>query len=386
MVVGDARRAIWVLQAAVGLVLLIACTNLASLVMARAESRRGEFAVRAALGATRGRLLRQTITEGVVLSALGGVLGIWLAQVATRSMLAAYPNSLPRASDIVIDVRVLLFTLAVSIATGVLFGLAPAARRHAHDLVTALKEEGGRSAAGGRHRLRRTLVTGQVALAVMLVIGAGLLIRTVLNLTAVNPGFDRSRLVTFSVTLPRATDYAGGHARAYQRLLEDLRSLPGVSRVTAMSDLPANRPLQAFGTGVEGYKNADGGPGEVIDYFQHVMSDYFDTMQIPIVAGRGFDPSDTSSGDRTIVVNEALAKKLWPGKNPIGQRIRPNLEAIIGASANPWHTVIGVARNVRQRGMRAGRSNSARMIYWCCSPTAFPKRAMSATKSSARNG
>jgi hypothetical protein len=184
--------------------------------LARAESRRREFAMRSALGATRGRLLRQAVTEGVLLSVVGGVLGLWLARVGVRAMILAYPTSLPRTSEVAIDVPVLVFTLSVSMGTGLLFGLVPVGQRRVRDLMTVLKESGDRSSStGGRHHIRRALVMAEVALAMMLVTGAGLLLRTVDNLTRVDTGFDRSRMVTFSMTLPRATSYGGGRAQVY---------------------------------------------------------------------------------------------------------------------------------------------------------------------------
>lgn len=351
-VVGDASRAIWVLQAAVGFVLLIACANLANLVMARTESRRREFAVRAALGAGRGRLLRQTMAEGVLLSLTGGALGLWLARAAVQALVRAYPTSLPRTDGVAIDLPVLLFALGLSMGTGVLFGLAPVAHRPMHRLVTALKAGGDRGVSGaGRHHVRRALVIVEVALAVMLVIGAGLLVRTVYNLTRVDAGFDRSRLVTFSMTLPRATSSPGGRAQAYQRLLDRLRAAPGVQAATAMSNLPLHRSVQGYDTGVERHASAAGAPFEIVDYYQFVMSDYFETMGIPIVAGRSFEQVDTASQARVVVVNETLANRLWKGRNPIGRRLRPDLSASIGTSENPWHTVIGVAKDVKEGGV-----------------------------------
>jgi predicted permease len=350
-ILGDARRVIWVLQTAAGLVLLIACANLASLVLARAESRRREFAVRAALGATRGRLIQQTITEGVLLSLTGGAIGLWVARIGLRSLVLAYPTSLPRTGELRIDLSVLLFALVVSVATGVLFGVAPAVQSRFIDLVDALKEGNRDSGTAGRHRVRRALVTAEVALAVMLVIGAGLLVRTVYNLTRVDAGFDRSRMVTFSMTLPRDGSEAGTRAPAFQRVLDTLRQIPGVQAATAMSDLPVNRPAQRYNTGAENYTNTDGSPVAIVDYYQFVMSDYFTTMRIPIVAGRGFDTIDTASEGRVVIVSEALANRLWKGRDPIGQRLRPNLGASIGTSINPWHTVIGVAKDVREAGV-----------------------------------
>jgi predicted permease len=218
--------------------------------------------------------------------------------------------------------------------------------------VTALKDGGERAASGaGRYHIRRTLMIGEVALAVMLVISAGLLIRTVYNLTSVDAGFDRSRLVTFSMTLPMATSEPDTRAQAYQRVLERLRAAPGVQGTAVMSGLPPNRPPDAIATPIENYTAADGRPVEVIDYYQFVMGDYFETMGIPIVAGRGFERTDIASQGKMVVVNETLANRIWKGQNPIGQRLRPNLSGSIGASDNPWHTVIGVARDVKQRGI-----------------------------------
>ena len=350
-IVGDARRSIWILQVAVGFVLLIACANLANLLMARAESRRREFAVRAALGASRSRLLRQTMTEGVMLSVAGGMLGLLLARVAVRTLIRAYPTSVPRMSEISVDLSVLLFALGVSIATGVLFGLAPVAQRRMTDLVTAFKEGGDRGASGaGRHHIRRALVVAEVALAVMLVVGAGLLIRTVYNLTSVDAGFDRSRLVTFSMTLAEPYD-PDTRGPAYQRLLEKLRVVPGVQSAAVMSGLPPNRSPEAIPTRIENHTASDGSPIEVIDYYQFVMGDYFDTMGVPIVAGRSFEPADAASRGGVVIVNETLANRIWKGRNPIGQRVRPNLSAAIGFGSNSWHTVIGVAKDVKQGGV-----------------------------------
>jgi predicted permease len=350
-IVGDARRSIWILQAAVGCVLVIACFNLANLLMSRAESRRREFAVRAALGAGRGRLLRQTMTEGVMLCVAGGMLGLLLARVALQALIRAYPTSVPRMSDIAIDPPVLLVTLGVSVATGVLFGLAPMAQRRMNDLVTAFREGGDRGGIGpGRHHVRRALVVAEVALAVMLVMGAGLLVRTVLNLTSVDAGFDRSRLVTFSITLPEPYD-PDTRAPAYQRLLDKLRVAPGVQRAAIMSGLPPNRSPDAIPTPIENHTASDGSPLEVIDYYQFVMGDYFDTMGVPIVAGRSFEPVDAASPGKVVIVNETLANRIWGGRNPIGRRVRPNLGAAIGFGDDSWHTVIGVARDVRQGGV-----------------------------------
>jgi predicted permease len=344
---GSAGRSIWVLQAAVGFVLLIACANLASLLLARAESRHRELAVRTALGAARGRLLRQFITEGVLLSAAGGTLGVFLASAAVRALIRAYPTVLPRASEVTVDPIALLFTLVVATAAGLIFGLAPLMHTRVGGLVTALKEGGATGAVGSaRHRVRRGLVMTEVALAVMLVIGAGLLVRTVYNLATVDAGFDRSRLVTFSITLP-AANYPRPSARAqlFQRLLDNLRAVAGVQAATAMSGLPPNRPLNANDTDIDNYTAPQGGPYENVDFYQNVMSDYFETMGIPIVEGRGFQRTDAGQSGLAAVVNETLVKTFWKGQSPIGQRLR------ICCGQNPWFTVVGVAKDVKQGGV-----------------------------------
>ena len=350
-ILGDAGRAIWLLQAAAGFVLSIACANLASLVLARAETRRREFAVRTALGASRGRLIQQTITEGALLSVAGGALGLWGARFGLQSLVLAYPSGLPRTSELTIDLRVLLFALAVSMATGVFFGVAPAVQSRFIVLMNALKEGNRDGGAVGRHRVRRALVTVEVALSVMLVISAGLMIRTVYNLTRVDAGFDRSRMVTFSMTLSAGGSEPEGRVGALQRLLDTFRQIPGVQSVTAMSELPINRPAQRYNTLAENYANTDGRPIAVVDYYAFVMTDYFDTMGIPIVAGRAFAAIDTASAGRVVIINETLANRLWTGRDPIGQRLRPSLNASLGTSDNPWHTVIGVAKDVKQAGV-----------------------------------
>jgi predicted permease len=347
-VVGSASRAIWVLQAAVGFVLLIACANLANLLLARAETRHREFALRIALGAGRGRLLRQFMTEGVLLSIVGGALGLALAQAGVQALIRVYPTSLPRTSEVTVDPLVLLFTLGVSIVTGLVFGLAPLMHTRVSGMAAALKEGGAKGATGAaRHHIRRGLVMAEVALAVMLVIGAGLLLRTVANLTSVDSGFDRSRLVTFTMALPIA-DYPQAAARAqfYQRLLEKLRGVAGVQSATAMSGLPPNRPLNANDTDMDNYTAPPEGPFENVDYYQNVMTDYFETMGIPMVAGRSFQTSDAASSGMVAVVNESLVNTFWKGLNPIGQRLKPCCGDQI-----PWFTVVGVAKDVKQGGV-----------------------------------
>src|SRR5438034_5111752 len=236
--------------------------------MARAGSRRREFVLRAALGASRGRLLRQSITEGAVMSGAGGILGLWLASAGVRALIRAYPTSIPRTSELTIDLPVLLVALGLSTGTALLFGFVSLGRGRTSSMATALKE--GASGAW-RHYARRGLVIAQVAFAVMLVIGAGLLVQTVYNLTRIDAGFDRSRLVTFSMTLPMANSDPDTRAQAYQRVLDRLRSVPGVLGTVAMSGLPPNRTPDAIATPLDNYTSDDGRPFEIIDYYQFVM-------------------------------------------------------------------------------------------------------------------
>jgi predicted permease len=348
-IVGHASRPILVLQAAVGFVMLIVCANLANLVMARAGSRRREFVLRTALGASRGRLLRQSVTEGAVLSGAGAMLGLWLAGAGVRALIRAYPTSIPRTSDLTIDWPVLLVALALAIGTALLFGIASLGRPGASNLITELKDRGMGSSSAWRSYARRGLVVAQVAFAVMLVIGAGLFVRTFHNLTEIDAGFDRSRLVTFSMTLPMANSDPDTRAQADQRILDRLRSVPGVLGAAAMSGLPPNRTPDAIATPIENYTSDDGKPF-AIDYYQFVMGDYFGTMGIPIVAGRGFERTDNVSQGKVVIVNETLAKRVWKGQNPIGQRLRPPA-GLFGSSNDVWHTVIGVAKDVPQRGV-----------------------------------
>jgi len=346
-IVGGARTAVWVLQGAVLFVLLIACANLANLLLARAESRHKEFAVRSALGASRGRLLAQFMTEGCVLSATGAALGLAVAVAGLRALVAAFPDSLPRSGDLTIDAGVLVFTLAVALATGAVFGLAPLMHLAPNVTSMALKEGGQRTTAGaGRHRLRRALVVGEIALSVALVIGAGLLLRTVLNLSRVDAGFDRSRLVTFSVNLPRATYPQQQQVIAfYDRLLDRLDEVPGVTGAAAMDGLPPLRRVNANDTTIEGFVPVPGGPMENVDYYQNVTGRYVETMGIPVVGGRAFEPTD-AQGPFVVLINQTMARTFYPDRDPIGRRVRPCCGDTI-----PWFTIVGVVKDVKQGGL-----------------------------------
>ncbi len=344
--IGGIRRALWVLQGAVGFVLLIACANLANLLLARAESRQKEFAIRSALGAGRWRLLRQFMTEGVMLAIAGGIIGGGLGLAGLRAMLAANPDSLPRVTEIGLDPAVMAFTFLISIATGALFGMAPLLQLRERIVNISLKEAGQRSTAGAaRARLRSGLVMLEVALAVVLVIGAGLLLRSLWNLTSVDSGFRRSQLVTFGLVLPGA-QYQQPQTRVdfFQRLTSKLSEISGVQSAAAMTGLPPQRLVNASDIDIEGYTAPPEGPFENVDYFQTVTQPYLTTMGIPVVEGRDFSLGDLTGGP-VVLVNETLAKTFFKGQSAIGRRIRA------GGTQRPHATVVGVVRDVKQGGI-----------------------------------
>jgi predicted permease len=342
-ILGRAGRSIWVLQTAVALVLLIACGNVANLLLARAEARRRELAVLSALGADRSRLIRRALTENVVLSTVGGALGVLLARPALVALIRAYPTSLPRIEAVTVDLRVMLVSLGVAVACGLIFGLAPLAHaRSATGAESLMLGERGTSRRTRDH-VRRGLVIAQTALAFVVVASAVLLARTVHNLAIVDLGFDRARLVTFSVTLPPATFDLASRTRAFQRLIEQLRATPGIATATAMTGLPLDRPSTINQTEITTDTAASGVALTSIDY-QRVMSGFFETLGVPIVRGRGFEPADVGSAQHVVVVNESLANASWKGKNPIGQRLRPG-------GTMPWLTVVGIAKDVKQTGV-----------------------------------
>jgi predicted permease len=354
-IVGTATTAVWVLQGAVVLVLLIACANLSTLLLSRAESRRREFAVRAALGATIGRLLRQSIAEGCLLSTAGAAVGVGVANAGLSALIAAFPDSLPRSGNIQLDWRVLTFTLGVALLTGVIFGIAPLLHIAPQSSSAALKEGGLRSA-GGRHRLRRGLVVSEIALAVALVVGAGLLLRTVNNLSRVDAGFDRSRLVTFAISLPAARYPMPADRRTFQqRLTDQLAATPGVLKVAGMTGLPPFRQVNANTTIIEGYRDPSlqQGDNPSIDYYQQVTPGYLNTMGIPLIEGREFTAADDAP---SVLVNQTTARAFWQGQSPLGRRLRPCCNP-----ATPWFTVIGVARDVKQGGLE---KNAGTELYF----------------------
>jgi predicted permease len=345
--IGGMRSALWVLQGAVGFVLLIACANLANLLLVRAESRQREFAIRSALGAGRATILRQFLTEGVLLAMIGGAIGAGLGYFALRALIVADPESVPRSAEIALDPTVLLFTIVVSIVTGLLFGMAPLLNLRQHAVNMTLKESGQRSTAGAaRAHVRSTLVAAEVALAVVLVIGAGLLLRSFWNLMNVDAGFNRSKLTTFGLVLP-STTYGDPQSRVnfFERLTSQLRQVPGVQGTTAMTGLPPFRQVNANDTDFEGYVAPPDGPFENVDYYQTVTVDYLKTMGIPVVDGRDFSLADVT-GAPVVLVNETLAKTFFKGQSPVGRRLKPGFAGQI-----PFFTIVGVVRDVKQGGL-----------------------------------
>ncbi|HEX4495356.1 MAG TPA: ABC transporter permease [Thermoanaerobaculia bacterium] len=354
--VGAIRPKIRLLMGAVGLVLLIACVNVANLLLARAEARQKEVAVRTALGAPRGRLIRQFLTESVVLALLGGGLGLLLAYAGVRAIVAANLESIPRADEIGLDGRSILFTLGVSLVTGLLFGLAPALHSRAGSFFAALKEGGQRTTAGaGRQWLRRVLVVVEVAFAAMLVIGGGLLIRSFWLLQKVDPGFDPKGLLSLEVSLPR-TSYSDPEQVEgfYQRLVDRVSHLPGVAGVAALSGLPPDRPVNANDLDFESVPKTDDGPDHNVDYWQFVTRDYFKTMKIRLVDGRLFTATDARGTPGVVLINQAMAKVFWPNRNPVGERVRvPGTHATPTSPAkdSPWMTIVGIVADVKQGGL-----------------------------------
>jgi putative ABC transport system permease protein len=345
--IGNVRPALLLLLGAVGFVLLIACANVANLLLARAESRQREIAVRAALGAGRGRLMRQFLTEGVVLALLGGALGLALGYLGVRTLIATNPEGIPRAASIGIDAPVLLFTLTVSLVTGLLFGLAPALNLTGRVLNRSLRDGSGRTTAGAaRQRVRSALVVSEVALAVVLVVGSGLMLRSFAALQQVELGFDPDRLLTFQLYLP-PSGYEDSPAQVsfYDRLLPRLEALPGVTSVAAMSGLPPRRDVNANDTEFEGLTQSPDGPAHNTDYWQFTTTGYIETMQIPVVRGRTFNLAD-HAGAPVVLINQRLAEVFYPDTDPIGRRIRPDDDGGV-----PWFTIVGIVRDVKQGGV-----------------------------------
>ncbi len=320
--VGNLRASLLILLGAVTLVLLIACANIANLQLARATYRQSEIAVRTALGASRFRIVRQLLTESVLLSIVSGVLGIVLSVWLTRLLVSLSPPNSPRFEEIGMDARVFGFAFAVALVTGVVFGLVPAIQTSKIDLNEALKESGRSGSQARRNRLGSALMVSEIALSFMLLVGAGLLIKSFIRLREVNPGFNPSNMLTMRVSLP-AGKYQPGEARVqvYSQVIERISSLPGVASAGAVLSLPLRGDTFNLGRGYvrEGDPATSAAEGNA--NFLTVTPTYFDTMQIPLKEGRRFTERDTIDKDKVVIVNETLARKLWPGESPVGRKI-----------------------------------------------------------------
>ena len=359
-VVGGVKRALIVLQVAVGFVLLIACANLANLLIARADTRRREYAVRTALGASRRRLFSQLLTEGLLLAIAASALGIGLAYAGLQTLLAVNPDAIPRTAEIRIDWPVLVFTLGVAVATGLVFAFVPLFHIRGDNVGQAVKDAGARTTSGGsRVWVRSTLVVVEVALAVTLVVGAGLLIRSFVNLMRVDMGFNRSQLSTFGVVLPAASYNPQRRIGFYSELTSKLRAVPGVQSVAAMSGLPPLRNVNANDTDFEHIPNnrpPGEGPPENVDFYQYVTVGYTDTMGIPVMEGRSFQDAD-GTGAPVVLVNQTLAKKFFTDRPAIGGRVK------VGFGPNsPFFTIVGVLKDVKQGGVAEAAGTELYML------------------------
>jgi putative ABC transport system permease protein len=369
--IGEIKTALWVLLAAVGFVLLIACANVANLLLARASAREREMAVRQALGVRRSRLVRQLLTESAILGLFGGAAGLAFAAWALRVLIALAATSFPRMSEVRLDLPVLLFTVLVSLATGLLFGLAPVVAVSRADTHSALKEGGrGGTAGAASRRLRGALVVLEVALALALLAGSGLLIRSFLHLQEVDGGFRADGVLTLRLALPEQKYSRPAQTRAFYRdLLGLVRRLPGVDAAGAASGLPLT------GTGWSGTISVDTRsvpPSETAPEADQrpVTPGYFEALRIPLLRGRTIDERDTETTAPVCVIDETMARTYWPHDDAVGKRIRRGGHL----SKAPWMTVVGVVRHVRYRTLE---SPSRVEVYWPYAQTPFAVGTMS---------
>jgi len=358
--VGDMRKPLLILLGAVGFVLLIACANVANLQLARASTRQREIAIRAAIGASRARIVRQLLTESIVLSLAGGLCGFLLGAWGVRVLLAIAPGDIPRISDSfhsatlvsALDWRVLGFTVAVSFSTGILFGLFPAVHVSRLDVNSTLKETSGRSGTGRRQNLARAcLVVGEIALALVLLVGAALLIRTFVGLRSVNPGFDPHNVLTLQTSL------SGGRygttaqvANLTRQMTERLESLPGVQSAAATIMLPIEVGGVDLPFNIEGKPPAKGELYNGDEQWRSISPHYFAAFKIPLLRGRGFTERDAGHSAQVVIVNEAFAKRYWPKENPIGRRVTIG-KGLSPEFDEPAREVVGIVGNVRENGL-----------------------------------
>jgi putative ABC transport system permease protein len=341
--VGDTRPALLALLGAVALVLLIACANVANMLLARAAARQKEIAIRTALGASRLRVIRQLLTESIMLSLMGGVLGLLLGVWLTDLLVAISPRDTPRLDEISLDGRVLGFTLAIACLTGLIFGLAPALQASRNDLNESLKEGGRSNTEGhGRNRVRSLLIVAEVALSLMLLVGAGLLIKSFMRLRDVNPGFNPANVLTTRISLtPAKYPEKAQKANFYEQLLERVRSLPDVESAAAVLTLPLGGSNINLGRAFipEGRPLA---PEESSNAnFQMITPDYFRVMGVPVNAGRAFTTQDTQQTTPVVIINEALARKIFPGEDPVGRRLT------VWRDEKFMREIVGVVGNVK---------------------------------------
>ena len=346
-VVGKTRPALLILLGAVGFVLLIACANVANLMMAKAAARQKEIAVRTALGATRGRIIRQLLTESVLLALAGGAMGLLLAAWGIDALVALSPANLPRVQTVSLDRYVLGFTLAISVLTGVLFGLAPALHASKLDLNEALKEGERGSTEGKRSGIRRLLVISEIALALILLVGGGLMIRSFLRLQSIDPGFNPRNVLTMTVSLA-GSQHSTSTKRLvfFDELLGRIESLPGVQSASGINHLPLGGDTWGIGFAIEGRPLPPPGerPGAV---YRIVRPHYFQTMGATLLEGRDFTERDNESAPGVVIINETFARRHWPNEDPIGKRIR------IAIDESGPREIVGVVKDVKQRDWTA---------------------------------
>jgi putative ABC transport system permease protein len=344
--VGDTRPALLMLLAAVGCVLLIACANIANLMLARATKRSKEIAIRAALGAGRGRVIRQLLTESVLLAVAGGALGLIFSALGMRALLRLSPEDVPRLAQSGLDWHVLVFTLLVAVVTGLVFGLVPAMHASRTNLSGSLQER-SQDSGGGQHRLRAALVVAETAMGLILLIGAGLLIRSFYGLLHANPGFDPHHVLTLRVDLPDSRYSEEKQMAFYHDLLESLQGLPGIVSVGGIFPLPLTRSDINTTFAIEGHPVPEA--EEPSAGLRVISPSYFQTMKIPLIRGRAFDARDSEKAPPVVIINEELARRYFPHEDPVGKRIRPGFSV----HGDPlMREIVGVVGGVKDRTLR----------------------------------
>jgi putative ABC transport system permease protein len=359
-IVGDVGRLLFILLGAVAFVLLIACTNVANLLLARATQRHREIAIRLAVGASRKRLVRQLLTESLLLSLAGGVVGFFVSIWAVDLFVKLSPGDIPRLSEAGVDLRLLGFTFLISVLTGIGFGLLPALQSTRTDLNSSLKE-GGTKASEGRQRrnARNLLVVTEIALTQVLLVGAGLLMMSYVHLSRVNPGFNPEGVLSAKIA-PSAQKYPNPQSRVmfYTSVLEHLSHLPGVKSVGMVMNLPLSGSSMNRGFRAEGRPEPKPDANIAMDY-QVVSPDYFSALEVPIIRGRGLTDADNETSQRVIVINQTMARRYWPNEDPIGKRMA------IGESSTEtsWRTIVGMVGDMRHASLSEAAAPCAFVSY-----------------------